>query len=122
MIAELLDLSYVSLASKLEVNGNTATLERDIQGGKEVVETNIPFVVSCAKGMAEARIPNMRGIMAARTKPLQVLPGSEAPKLTEIVAYSLLPEKAGCNLLMQRIRANYFNYYTTKQSYLIQKI
>lgn len=99
MIAELLDLSYVSLASKLEVNGNTATLERDIQGGKEVVETNIPFVVSCAKGMAEARIPNMRGIMAARTKPLQVLPGSEAPKLTEIVAYSLLPEKAGCKFI-----------------------
>lgn len=99
MIAELLDLSYVSLASKLEVNGNTAILERDIQGGKEVVETNIPFVVSCAKGMAEARIPNMRGIMAARTKPLQVLPGSEAPKLTEIVAYSLLPEKAGCKFI-----------------------
>ncbi|MCL4817283.1 MAG: electron transfer flavoprotein subunit beta/FixA family protein [Flavobacteriales bacterium] len=99
MIAELLDLPYVSLASKLDVNGNTATLERDIQGGKEVVETNMPFVISCAKGMAEARIPNMRGIMAARTKPLQVISGSEVSKLTEIVAYSLLPEKAGCKFI-----------------------
>lgn len=99
MIAELLDLPYVSLASKLDVNGNTATLERDIQGGKEVVETNLPIVVSCAKGMAEARIPNMRGIMAARTKPLQVIPGSEATKLTEIVSYSLPPEKAGCKFI-----------------------
>ena len=50
------------------MTGDVATIERDIQGGKEVIEVSTPFVLSAAKGMAEARIPNMRGIMAARTK------------------------------------------------------
>jgi electron transfer flavoprotein beta subunit len=72
MVAELLDLPYVALAHKLDVAGNTATIMREVPGGEEVVEVNTPFVVSAAKGMAEQRIPNMRGIMAARTKPLAV--------------------------------------------------
>lgn len=62
MIAELLDLPYVSQATKLDVNGSTSTVERDIEGGVEVIEVNGAFVLSSAKGMAEARIPNMRGI------------------------------------------------------------
>jgi electron transfer flavoprotein beta subunit len=99
MVAELLDLPYVSMASKLDVNGNTTNIERDIQGGKEVIEVNTPFALSCAKGMAEARIPNMRGIMAARTKPLQVIPATATSELTEIVQYSLPPEKAGCKFI-----------------------
>ena len=68
MIAGLLDLPFISLASKLEIDGNTATIERDISGGKEILTVQTPFVVSASKGMAEARIPNMRGIMAARTQ------------------------------------------------------
>ena len=58
-----------------------ATLERDVQGGEEVVEGPLPMVVSCAKGMSEQRIPNMRGIMAARTKPLEVIEPAEAKSL-----------------------------------------
>ena len=79
MIAEGLNSPYISIASKLDVQGSTLILEREITGGVEVVEVALPVVVSCAKGMAERRIPNMRGIMAARTKPLQVL----APSITE---------------------------------------
>ncbi|MEM9051399.1 MAG: electron transfer flavoprotein subunit beta/FixA family protein [Bacteroidota bacterium] len=93
MTAELLDMPYVSIASKLEVEGNTATLERDVQGGLEVVEVDLPLVITCAKGMAEQRIPNMRGIMAARTKPLNVVEPSGAQGLTEVVEYSLPAEK-----------------------------
>ncbi len=96
MIAELMNVPYVSLASKLDMNGNTATIERDIQGGVEVVETATPFVLSSAKGMAEARIPNMRGIMAARTKPLNVVAASEANNATTIKGFSLPPAKSGC--------------------------
>lgn len=82
MLAEQLQLPYVSLASKLDVNGTTATLECDIDGGTAVVECTLPAVVSCQKGMAEARIPNMRGIMAARTKPLTVVPAANPSSLT----------------------------------------
>jgi electron transfer flavoprotein beta subunit len=96
MVAELLNVPYVSLGSKLDMNGNTATIERDIQGGKEVVETSTPFVLSAAKGMAEARIPNMRGIMAARTKPLTVVPAQFNEVKTKVKYYALPPEKAAC--------------------------
>ena len=73
MVAELLDLPYISLATKFELAGTTATVTREIEGGEEVNEASLPLVVSATKGMAEARIPNMRGIMAARTKPLKVV-------------------------------------------------
>jgi len=93
MIAEYLDIPFVSTVHKLEVNGNTATMDREIQGGMEVVEAQTPFVLSSAKDLAEQRIPNMRGIMAARSKPLQVMPAVEAAISTEVIDYSLPPEK-----------------------------
>jgi len=96
MVAELMNIPYVSLASKLELNGNTATIEREVEGGVEVVEVNTPFVISAAKGMAEARIPNMRGIMAARSKPLTVVPATEASTSTTIKGFTLPPAKSGC--------------------------
>ena len=96
MVAALLDMPYVSLASKLDMNGTTAIIEREIEGGVEVVETSTPFVLSAAKGMAEARIPNMRGIMAARTKPLNVVAAIAADNATEIKSFSLPPAKTGC--------------------------
>lgn len=99
MIAALMDQPYISYASKLDMNGNTATIERDIQGGTEVIEVNTPFVLSAAKGMAEARIPNMRGIMAARTKPLNVIEAVESQNATEIVSFELPPAKGDCKYI-----------------------
>ena len=99
ILAELLNMPFVSLATKLDMNGNTATLERDVAGGIEVVEANTPFVISAAKGMAEQRIPNMRGIMAARTKPLNVIPAVEQENLTSVVSYSMPEEKSGCKYI-----------------------
>lgn len=99
MIAEFLNQPYVSLAEKLDIAGNIATLERDIAGGSEVIEVNTPFVLSAAKGMAEQRIPNMRGIMAARTKPLNVVAPSSNETLTEVISYELPPAKSACKYI-----------------------
>jgi electron transfer flavoprotein beta subunit len=99
MIAEAMDLPFISLASKLDVNGSTLTLEREIAGGLQVVEVNLPAVVSCAKGMAEQRIPNMRGIMAARTKPLQVVAPVAVENLTEFVTYTMPAAKSACKMI-----------------------
>ena len=99
MVAELMDLPFVSLATQLEVSGNTATLERDVKGGTEVVEVNTPFVLSAAKGMAEQRIPNMRGIMAARSKPLNVVPATEVESLTSTVSFDKPEPKSGCKYI-----------------------
>ncbi len=98
MLAELLDMDYVGFAATLNVNGNIATIAREIEGGEEVVNVNIPLVVSCQKGMAEARIPNMRGIMAARTKPLKVVAASGVAALTTIEFYDMPPAKTGVKL------------------------
>lgn len=101
MLAELLDMNYVGFASKLEVSGKTATLNREIEGGEETVEAALPLVVSCQKGMAEARIPNMRGIMAARTKPLKVVADTGAQALTKIASYEMPPAKTGVKLFAE---------------------
>ncbi|SEL80421.1 electron transfer flavoprotein beta subunit [Chitinophaga rupis] len=99
MVAELLDLPFISIAAKFELNGTTATINREIEGGEEIVTVNLPAVVSCQKGMAEARIPNMRGIMAARTKPLTVVEPVAVEALTSIVSFELPPAKAGVKLI-----------------------
>lgn len=79
MLAELLDLPSVSVVKSLQVEGTQASLEREIEGGKEVISCPLPLVVSATEGMAEPRIPNMRGIMSARTKPLTVVPAVDVP-------------------------------------------
>lgn len=99
MLAEMLDLPYVALATNLQVNGTQSSIKREIEGGEETVEVNFPVVVSCQKGMAEARIPNMRGIMAARTKPLKVVEPLAAEALTTVAAFGLPPAKAGVKLV-----------------------
>ncbi len=98
MIAGMLDMNYIGFASKLDIAGTTATVSREIEGGEEVNISALPLVVSCQKGMAEARIPNMRGIMAARTKPLKVVPSANVAALTQIVHYELPPAKTGVKM------------------------
>lgn len=99
MVAELLDMPFISLASKFDLNGSTATITREIEGGEEVSEVGLPVVVSCQKGMAEQRIPNMKGIMGARTKPLKVVEAIKVEPLTSIVNFELPPPKAGVKLI-----------------------
>ncbi|MBS1933477.1 MAG: electron transfer flavoprotein subunit beta/FixA family protein [Bacteroidetes bacterium] len=99
MIAELLDMPYISLATKFELNGVTAMVTREIEGGEETDEVNLPVVVSCQKGVAEQRIPNMKGIMGARTKPLKVNEPAAIESLTTVASFELPPAKAGVKLV-----------------------
>src|SRR4051812_41532873 len=99
MLAELLDLPYVANATNFQLSGTTATIKREIEGGEETVECSLPLVVSCQKGVAEARIPNMRGIMAARTKPLKVVEPASIEALTKFTEFGLPPAKAGVKLV-----------------------
>ena len=99
MIAEYLDLPFVSYASKLDMSGNMATIERDIEGGVETVEVATPFVVSAAKGMAEQRIPNMMGIMKAKSKPLVVVAPKPFDDPSVVTAFELPPAKTGVKMV-----------------------
>ncbi|MCC6383584.1 MAG: electron transfer flavoprotein subunit beta/FixA family protein [Bacteroidia bacterium] len=87
MVAEMLRIPSVTICKKLTIEGKVLTAEREIEGGKEVVECPLPAVVSASEGMAAPRIPNMRGIMSARTKPLAVTQAVDVPKLSEVIGY-----------------------------------
>lgn len=99
MLAELLDMNYIGYATKLEIADGKATVDREIEGGQETNAVSLPLVLSCQKGMAEQRIPNMRGIMAARTKPLKVVDAADVQSLTSTVGYELPPEKGDVKLV-----------------------
>src|SRR6478736_3010486 len=79
MVGELLGLPSFSPVMKLEIEGNIVKMSREIEGGKESLEASLPLVAGCQEPIAEWKIPNMRGIMSARTKPLKVV----EPKATE---------------------------------------
>ena len=88
MIAAMLDVSYVNNCVGLEIDGDKATAIREIDGGKETVSTQLPLVIGGQKGLVEEsdlKIPNMRGIMMARKKPLEVIePNGAAASSTTI--------------------------------------
>jgi len=87
MLGELLDLPSVSIIKKLDIDGTQATVEREIEGGKEVLTIPLPFVAGTAEGVAEPKIPNMRGIMSARTKPLAVVEPADVKLSSEVISY-----------------------------------
>ncbi|RFZ94216.1 electron transfer flavoprotein beta subunit/FixA family protein [Mucilaginibacter conchicola] len=87
MVGELLDIPSVSIIKKLDATDSEATVEREIEGGKEVLTIPFPFVAGTAEGVAEPKIPNMRGIMSARTKPLTVVEPVEVKSTSEIISF-----------------------------------
>lgn len=99
LLAEMLNLPYVSYVSHLEVSGGVSTVSRDIEGGVEVSEVSGPFVLSAAKGLAEQRIANMKGIMMSKRKPLTVVPPADVENPVEIVAYTLPEGKSGVKMI-----------------------
>jgi electron transfer flavoprotein beta subunit len=99
MVGELLGMPSVSPVMKLDVEGNKAKLSREIEGGKEYLEVELPFIAGCQEPIAEWKIPNMRGIMSARTKPLQVVDAVDANTSSEVKTYSLPPAKGEVKLV-----------------------
>lgn len=71
MVAELFEVPAVTVVVSLETDGTNAKLEREIEGGKELIETTLPLVVTAQKGLNTPRVPNMKGIMAAKSKPIE---------------------------------------------------
>lgn len=99
MVGELLDLPSVSPVMKLEIEGSKAKISREIEGGKETLEINLPFVAGCQEPIAEWKIPNMRGIMSARTKPLNVIEPTELEKKTAVQSFELPAAKGAVKMI-----------------------
>jgi electron transfer flavoprotein beta subunit len=99
MVAELLGLPSVSVAVKLEVSDGKAIAEREIEGGKEKVQTSLPAVFTAQKGLNEPRYPSLKGIMAAKSKPIEEKVAAPAQVKTEVLAMRKPPSKNAGKIL-----------------------
>jgi len=99
IVGELLGMPSVSPVMKLDLEGNKAKLVREIEGGKENVELNLPFVAGCQEPIAEWKIPNMRGIMSARTKPLKVVEAKSVDSGVKLQKFELPPPKGSVKMI-----------------------
>ena len=93
MVAELLDLPCVTTVAHLEIENGKGTAEREIEGGVEVVEFPLPAVLTTDKGLNEPRYPALKGIMAAKKKPLEVKPVTIAAGGLDVLALMPPPER-----------------------------
>jgi electron transfer flavoprotein beta subunit len=93
MVAEMLGLPSVSVVVKLEIANGTAIAEREIEGGKEIVQAALPAVFTAQKGLNEPRYPSLKGIMAAKNKPIEEKVPAAAQLKVEVVAMRKPPSK-----------------------------
>jgi electron transfer flavoprotein beta subunit len=89
LVAEMLGIPSVSVVVSLNVDGNKVTCEREIEGGKEVVESSLPLAISAQRGLNNPRYPNLKGIMAAKSKPIEERQPTYTENKTEIVSMAL---------------------------------
>lgn len=99
MVGELLGLPSFSPVMTLDIDGDTAKMSREIEGGKEHLEVKLPFVAGCQEPIAEWKIPNMRGIMSARTKPLNVIEPVDDSVKTKLEKYEMPPAKGEVKMI-----------------------
>ena len=102
MVAQLLNQPFVNGCVGLDVNGSEATAVREIDGGKETISVKLPAVIAGQKGMVDEKdliIPNMRGIMSARTKPLQVQEPTSSEVKVVGVSYDSVPQRAAVKMV-----------------------
>lgn len=99
MVGELLQIPSISPVMKLDIADGTAQMEKEIEGGKQKIEAKLPLVAGCQEPIAEWKIPNMRGIMSARTKPLEVLSASTSEVGAASGNFELPAPKGACKLV-----------------------
>jgi electron transfer flavoprotein beta subunit len=99
MLGELLNIPVVSGITRLDRSENQISVQREIEGGKELININLPAIVTCSEGVAEVKIPNMRGIMSARSKPLEVIDAVNAEKFTNIIEYTTPTPRGAVKIL-----------------------
>lgn len=99
MLGEMLDMPSISPVMRLNMEGGKAVMDREIEGGHEVLEAEMPFVAGCQEPIADWKIPNMRGIMAAKSKPLNVIDPVDEKPHAEVINYELPPEKGACRMI-----------------------
>lgn len=99
MVGEMLGLPSFSPVMKMDISGTQVKMTVEIEGGKEAIEANLPLVAGCQEPIAEWKIPNMRGIMSARTKPLKVVEPKAVEALVKLERFELPPPKGAVKMI-----------------------
>ena len=102
MIAEMLDIPFINACIGLNLNDETADLIREVDGGKEFISSPLPLIIGGQKGLVEESellIPNMRGIMQSRTKPLEIIEPENIANRVQSISLESPPEKKECRLV-----------------------
>jgi electron transfer flavoprotein beta subunit len=99
IVGEMLAMPSISPVMKLDLDGTKARMAREIEGGEEYVEANLPFIAGCQEPIAEWKIPNMRGIMSARTKPLKVVEPVTVASGVQLKKFELPPAKGSVKMI-----------------------
>jgi electron transfer flavoprotein beta subunit len=99
LVGEMLGMPSVSPVMKLDIDGDTVKMAREIEGGKEFVEAKLPLIAGCQEPIAEWKIPNMRGIMSARTKPLKVVEPVSVESGIKLKKFELPPPKGAVKMI-----------------------
>jgi electron transfer flavoprotein beta subunit len=105
MAASLLDLPCVSAIASFSLAGETATLEREIEGGREVVEVRLPALLTTDKGLNEPRYASLKGIMAAKKKPIEERAAAIGDPNLEVVGLALPPPRAAGRIVGEGVAA-----------------
>jgi len=105
-VADLLGIPYVTTITGLKIDGEKVTIEKDVEGDVEIIETTLPLLVTCQQGLNEPRYPSLPGIMKAKKKPLEELElddldldEDDVEAKTETVEVFLPPEKQAGRIL-----------------------
>jgi electron transfer flavoprotein beta subunit len=99
LIAEMIDYSCATVVVDLKIDGSKITAEREIEGGREIVETELPAVITTQKGLNEPRYASLKGIMAAKKKTIEEKPAADSENLTEVLKMHLPPPKQAGRIL-----------------------
>lgn len=94
MISELINLPCISVVVKLDIENGKVKAEREVEGGKEIIESKMPVIIGAQKGLNEPRYPNLKSIMAAKSKPIEEIPGFYSGNKTDIIEMKLPPAKS----------------------------
>lgn len=105
MVAEMLDIPSISVVSKLTVDESKISAERDIEGGKEVVEANLPCIISAQKGLNDPRYPKLPDIMKAKSKPIEEVPAVASDLRVEVIGMEI-PSKKRIGKVLEASDAN----------------
>jgi electron transfer flavoprotein beta subunit len=100
MLSELLDLPAATVVVGLTIDGNKATAEKEVEGGREVIEIELPCIIAAQKGLNDPRYPSLPNIMKAKQKPVQELQGAPSAARTEVLQLTK-PEKKRANKILK---------------------